>query len=513
MTCRKALGAHILPVVRFDSAAAAQGRVIRPVGARFFGAWMLVAGVLGGCTAPIQGCAQAPVRAGSTLLAGPVARVAPQPAGPSAPADAQLVARIAAAKDGERVELPAGTFRGPIVLDRPLTLAGAGAQTVIAGGDLATVVDVRSEGVRLESLVVEGGRVGVRSAGAVQLVNVALRRQREVSLLVESGRAELSDSEVIESGFAGVQATGAQVDLTNVVLRLSGRRAVELKGGHARLSGLDVAYGLQSGLQAVDDADVTVRASRFEHFKGNAIFAAAARVKLTDVTTGDSEYGVLASRNARVELTGGEISDYRVAGYALVNAEGGLSGTHFLRGGTEGAISLLQTTAPMLIQDVTAEEPGTNGIHLTRAQVTLRGTRLTGARLDRTGDFGDGIYALESTVTVEKSRLLRNAGAGVTVANGTLKVVDSELSDNGASGAQFVHSGYGTVVHSKLSRNRVGLALAEASGAEISASEVLDNRSGAFFSCEPGKLTEAEPPNQVQALRVVDCELKLLEGK
>ncbi|MBS2025938.1 MAG: hypothetical protein JST92_26365, partial [Deltaproteobacteria bacterium] len=58
-----------------------------------------------------------------------------------------------------------------------------------------------------------------------------------------------------------------------------------------------------------------------------------------------------------------------------------------------------------------------------------------------------------------------------------------------------------------------GLALAESSGAEVSGSEVLDNRSGAFFSCEPGKLTEAEPANQVQPLRLADCELKLLEGK
>ncbi|MBS2026038.1 MAG: right-handed parallel beta-helix repeat-containing protein, partial [Deltaproteobacteria bacterium] len=426
-------------------------------------AWALAASCLCGCTAPLQGCAQVPAKV--VLVPTPaVERSIPQPEGPEAEGDAGLRARLSQAKDGERIELPAGELRGPFVLERPVTLVGVGPKTVLAGDARGAVVRVRRDGVRRERLALEGGRVGVRCLGHAQLVSVGLHRQHEVGLLVESGGVDVTDSEVTESGLVGVQAVDSRVDLTGVVMRLSGRRAIELKGGEARLSGVDLAFGRQTGLQAMDGAQVTVRASRFEHFVGNAIFAAAARVKLEDVTTRDSEYGVLASRGARVEVTGGEMSDYRVAGYALVNAEGALTGTHFARGGTEGAISLLQTTAPMVIRDVTADDPGTNGLHLTRAQVTLEGTRLTGARLDHTGDFGDGIYALESTVTVDKSRLLRNAGAGITVANGTLKVVDSELSDNGGSGAQFVHAGYGTVVHSKLSRNRVGLALAESSG-------------------------------------------------
>ena len=73
--------------------------------------------------------------------------------GPGGPAS--IGAAIAAARPGDRVRVPAGTYRERLVIPRAITLVGEGAPT-IDGGGVGDVVTVRAPGTRLEGLTIVG---------------------------------------------------------------------------------------------------------------------------------------------------------------------------------------------------------------------------------------------------------------------------------------------------------------------------------------------------------------------
>ena len=71
----------------------------------------------------------------------------------AAPARSRLQALVDAAPANGIVRLPAGVYRGPLVLDRPITLVAAGDATIDGGGKF-NVVTVNAPGVTLRGLVI-----------------------------------------------------------------------------------------------------------------------------------------------------------------------------------------------------------------------------------------------------------------------------------------------------------------------------------------------------------------------
>jgi len=67
---------------------------------------------------------------------------------------ADLAATVAAAADGDEVEVPKGTWRGPIRIEHRITLRGTGG--VIDGGGKGTVIVVAVPGAVVEGLTVRG---------------------------------------------------------------------------------------------------------------------------------------------------------------------------------------------------------------------------------------------------------------------------------------------------------------------------------------------------------------------
>src|SRR5690606_18195176 len=96
-----------------------------------------------------------------------------QTTGAAEPPDlAELVAR---AEPGDTIVVPPGTYAGPLVIDKPLTLVGEG-RPVIDGGGSGTVVTIAAEGVTLRGFAirnsgrdVSGEPAGIRvtAGGAV----------------------------------------------------------------------------------------------------------------------------------------------------------------------------------------------------------------------------------------------------------------------------------------------------------------------------------------------------------
>ena len=58
---------------------------------------------------------------------------------------------VDAAKAGDIVEIPAGTYRGPVVVDKPITLEGHGKVTIDNGGE-GTVVTIKTNGATVRGL-------------------------------------------------------------------------------------------------------------------------------------------------------------------------------------------------------------------------------------------------------------------------------------------------------------------------------------------------------------------------
>ncbi|MFA9444077.1 NosD domain-containing protein [Egicoccus sp. AB-alg6-2] len=66
---------------------------------------------------------------------------------------------LAAAQPGEVVRLPAGTYRGPVVIDRPVVIEGEGLPIIEGNGD-GSVITVRAPGTVIRGVVVRGSGPG-----------------------------------------------------------------------------------------------------------------------------------------------------------------------------------------------------------------------------------------------------------------------------------------------------------------------------------------------------------------
>ncbi|HEU5250487.1 MAG TPA: nitrous oxide reductase family maturation protein NosD, partial [Thermoanaerobaculia bacterium] len=74
---------------------------------------------------------------------------------PPAAQASPLPARVDAAPPGSMVEVATGTYRGDLVLDRPIRLVGRG-RPLLLGSGTGSVVRIRADGVSIEGFDVDG---------------------------------------------------------------------------------------------------------------------------------------------------------------------------------------------------------------------------------------------------------------------------------------------------------------------------------------------------------------------
>ncbi len=110
----------------------------------------------------------------------------------AAPMD--LPAAIAAAPSGAVIEVPAGTYRGPIAIDKPLSLIGTGG-AILDGGGEGNVVTIIAPGVTLRGFT-------IRATG------ISLDREN-TGIAVSAPRAVIEDN-VLEDILFGIYLKGAE---------------------------------------------------------------------------------------------------------------------------------------------------------------------------------------------------------------------------------------------------------------------------------------------------------------
>jgi len=104
------------------------------------------------------------------------------------------------AQPGSRLELPAGVYRGNIVINKPLILDGKDQKAIIEGDGNGTVISIRSSGVTVKNLTIRGSGdqhekvdAGISISKATQC---RVENNKIVDCLFGIDLAQVSDSEI-----------------------------------------------------------------------------------------------------------------------------------------------------------------------------------------------------------------------------------------------------------------------------------------------------------------------------
>lgn len=438
----------------------------------------LLAVVVAGCAAPV---ALEEPRGEVFVAAG-----APLPADGTAAHPFATISQGLRAARGGTVRVGEGDYVETLDVSAPVVLLGSGpGRTRVvapaAGDTLVRVGPVRAE---LRGVLLSGGSLGVtlEAGAAVMLENVELRGQAEGA--VRSGAALLRLSRVrvsdVGHGKAGtaLELSNATLEATELSLFQAGRRGLEVKGGRARFEQLAVDGSGLAALQITQGAEVTVHGGRFSRLGGAALYVAGSHLAVDDARFDESEYGVLAYRGARLDLTDSELFDHRVAAVAFVGAHGSVRRCLIARGGVEGGIAVAEGKELIVLEENQILHPGHIGIHITRSRVELIGNTVSGAAVDHQNDFGDGLFAFDADLSLRHNLLRDNAGSGAVMVISRAQLDDNDLIDNGKAGLSALDVSSLRATGNLFSGNVAGLELAERSRVVLTNNRFAKN--GAF---------------------------------
>ena len=194
------------------------------------------------------------------------------------------------APPGATVELPAGRFEGPVVVDKSLTLRGQGEKTVIDAKGKGTVLTLQSGGVRIENLTLAG------SGRQRHTLDAALKLEGVEDVALEGCRIERS--------------------LFGVVAERS--RNLRIRGNAIRSYDDPVVDNRGDGVRLWGCGDVVVADNRFRSGRDIAVTRSHdVRIEKNDVE--GARYGVLMEMSRNVQVKENRI----VRTYAGIYAKGG----------------------------------------------------------------------------------------------------------------------------------------------------------------------------------------------
>ena len=388
-------------------------------------------------------------------------------------------AALAAAPAGALLRIDEGIYRENLVLTRRVVLLGRGAgRTRIVAADARTPsLEVRpaAEHVEIHGLSIEEAATCASfTGGKHKLRNFELRNCIEAALVGRGAQLELVAGSItaISGGRdgRGVDLQGGSLTARAVVFREAGRRAIVLNGAGGVLEDLEVHGSSLSALQATGGADAQVLRGIYEGRNGAALYAGGSRLRVEGARVRRGEYAILGFKGAEVIVVGGELTDYSVAGVALVNAHGSVEKVTISRGGTDAAISITRADGmkPVLLADNRISHPGTMGVHVTESAVTVRGNTITGARLDAESDMGDAVFAVDSRLVIEQNVMRANAGSGVAALRSQVRLTGNGFFGNGRAGLLLLDSSRGSATGNTFTHNqRAGVELGELARATL----------------------------------------------
>ncbi len=314
------------------------------------------------------------------------------------------------------LHLATGMYRGPFRTPAGLRIEGSRATLLyVESGD---EVFAPQGDLALSNLVVQGGRVGIRSSHRLELDRVELSGQRMTAVAMKGGllRARNSIFAGTLSETVGVHAVGpTTVELTGASFTGAFRRAVLTEEGAVLKIGSSRFEGPATAVHAVR-TDAVLQDVEVSGGRGTGIFAAGGVLKLSSVRVFGHEYAVLARDGARVEAT--DLSCVRPdrAGIGLVEATGRLERVLIVETGSYGAIH--QVGGQLELRGFFIRAADAYGINVAAGRLVAEDGAIVGVG-DTGGGAGDGIHLRRSRARISGVSVLGTVGSGILAAEGS----------------------------------------------------------------------------------------------
>jgi len=234
------------------------------------------------------------------LVTGGLAAVAARPVATIAvPADHSTIqAAIDAAPAGALVRVGSGTFAGPLVITRPLSLVGAAdGSTIVTAGATETAITIRdTHDVKLAQLVVSGGDYGVlvEESRAVQIVASWIRDSSFVGIRISRSSAVIAGNDVR----AGTGPYGMGIELANTMSR-----------AHSTIRNNVVSGSTKEGI-ILHNAEAMIERNvvRNNGFRGIAINEMSMATISGNTIRDNADAGIAVVDHSMAEIDGNEIS-------------------------------------------------------------------------------------------------------------------------------------------------------------------------------------------------------------
>jgi nitrous oxidase accessory protein len=262
---------------------------------------------------------------------------------PGVAATSPLQLRLDAAQPGDRVVVPAGTYRGDLIIDKPLTLTGEG-RPILEGSGTGSVVRIRAADVTIDGFDIDGrggGDLGRDTSGIhVSAPRATIRNCHVTRALFGVYLREAPGSTVARTTIEGIPGLapgekGSGIHVWNTDgFRLTDNRVADARDGlyiqssphgfAARNTVRDLRYGLHymfsddnvfedntfertaAGAALMYSNRITFRRNRFLHNRGFAsvglLFKNCDDVLAEDNLIADNARGIFLEGSARATI-------------------------------------------------------------------------------------------------------------------------------------------------------------------------------------------------------------------
>jgi nitrous oxidase accessory protein NosD len=169
------------------------------------------------------------------------------------------------------------------------------------------------------------------------------------------------------------------------------------------------------------------------------LYLAASDVKVSDCDFEGNDYGVLTEGPSTLEVVGSRFKGNRRTGLALVGTSAVIERNEFEGPFLEAAVLGVRGDSLKLRGNQVAAA-GSIGLKFLSSKVALDGDRVRGARSDKDGLEGNGLYAYRSTVEGANVQIDDTRGTAVSVVGGRVALRNCTIAHS-SEAAAYVSSG------------------------------------------------------------------------
>ncbi len=292
-----------------------------------------------------------------------------RPAATDADAEtASLADLIGRAGPGQRVVVPAGTYRGPVVIDRPVVIEPRG-EVVIAGDGSGTVLTIRAPGTVVRGVTVRGsgtGPTGNPAAIRIEADDVTVERVRVANSYIGIAVEEAASVRLVDNTIMG-RPGGAILDEGHAVEHDTDDEPPP-DGAHDDGTAVDsdLAHRARGdGIWLHDVEHVLVRGNRIEHARDGVYVSFGSNAIIDGNVVRGSRYAVHSMYARDLTLIENHFTD-NLSGAVLMYRGPALVLRNHIEGSRSGS-----TGFALLLKDVTDVEATQNilvgnrvGVHI-----------------------------------------------------------------------------------------------------------------------------------------------------